>query len=121
MPGCRNAQPPGWVFSVVLFVLVGAVGLLIWARVREETTTDARYAMAAWAVLTVSLASWWPLFRASCRRRSAFAAVLFIAAVAVVTSTLAWRAATRLGAILLLPLVAWLVFASVCILLCKDN
>jgi translocator protein len=104
-------QPPGWVFSVVwtlLYVLVGAAGALIWRG------ADARFShtFAAWLALTLALAAWWPVFRLNCRPVGAFVSVVGIAALAVVTALLAWGSAARLGAALLVPLIAWLAFAS---------
>jgi tryptophan-rich sensory protein len=104
--------PPPWVFVVgwtVLYVLVGIAGMLAWRRTGRRLD---RRPIPTFAILVASLVFWWLTFSNICAPRLAFASILALLLVAASTAGLFAIEGERLGATLLCPLVAWLVFAS---------
>lgn len=98
-------QPPGWVFSVawsILYVLLGVSGALTWAAGKS--------AFGVWAALTAAILAWYPVFALVDAPFAAFVSVLGIFVLCLGTIwKMGWR---TLPAWLLVPLAAWLAFAS---------
>jgi len=105
-------MPPGWAFGVawtVLYIVLGlALAVILHAR-------GARLRGAAIGVFLVQLAAnyaWSPLFFRAHMVTEAFWLLLFILALSVVATALFARI-RPVAAVLMLPYLAWLVFAGV--------
>ncbi|RJQ75161.1 tryptophan-rich sensory protein [Pseudonocardiaceae bacterium YIM PH 21723] len=100
--------PPAWLFGpvwTILYVAIAVSGWLYWQ------TGGTRRGLAWYAVGLVLNAAWTPLFFAAGAYFLALVDVLLLAAVIVVT-VLTFRRHTALGAGLLLPYLAWTLFAA---------
>ena len=104
-------MPPGWVFGVVwtmLYILLGfALAMLLHAK-------GAQGRGLAIALFIAQLAlnySWSPIFFAWHRIDLALWVILAMIALTVVLIVLAWRI-RRVAALLMLPYLAWLCFAT---------
>jgi len=105
-------MPPGWAFGAawtVLYIMMGlALAMVLNAR-------GARGRGAAITIFLLQLAlnlAWSPLFFAFHHTVPAFVLIVAIFVLAAVTTALFWRVRAGAGA-LLLPYLAWLVFASI--------
>lgn len=105
-------MPPGWAFGMawsILYILMGAALAFI---------LDARKAAGRWIAITLFVAqlamnlAWSPVFFGMHRIMLAFGLILAILAWAAVTTAVFWRIRPVAGA-LMLPYLAWLIFASV--------
>ncbi|MCC7364785.1 MAG: tryptophan-rich sensory protein [Dehalococcoidia bacterium] len=105
-------NPPDWTFGVVwtpLYVLIGIAGWLLW---RKRGMAGAGVALVAWGVqLALNLAWSWVFFGAEQPGMALVEVVVFWLAIAA-TVALGWRV-SRLAAVLLLPYLGWVAFASV--------
>jgi benzodiazapine receptor len=104
-------QPPGWAFGVawaVLYALVGAAGALAWRRCGRRWLPH----IVAFVALVCALVAWFVAFATTCAPSAAFAAMLMVDAIALVTVVMFARAGGAVATALLLPLVVWLAFAS---------
>jgi tryptophan-rich sensory protein len=104
-------MPPGWVFPVawaILYILLGlALAMVLHAR-------GARGRPSAIAFFLVQLAlnySWSPIFFAAHKVGAAFVVILAMITLTIVTALLFARI-RPLAALLLLPYLAWLLFAA---------
>jgi benzodiazapine receptor len=103
--------PPGWLFGPVwsvLYVLMGVSAWLVW---RERGFAGARFALLAFIVQLAANALWTWLFFAWRLGALAFAEILLLWALILVTTVLFWRV-SRLAAVLFLPYLLWVSFAS---------
>ncbi len=103
--------PPSWLFGPVWSVLYVCMGLSAWLVWRVRGFAGARSALV---VFTLQLAanSLWPwLFFVCNQGRLAFAEILVLWALIVVTISLFWKV-SKVAAWLLLPYLAWVSFAS---------
>ncbi len=103
--------PPGWLFGPVwsvLYVLMGVSAWLVW---RARGFAGARIALLVFLVQLAANALWPWLFFVWRRGGPAFAEILLLWALVVGTILLFWRV-HRLAAVLLLPYLAWVSFAS---------
>ncbi len=103
--------PPAWLFGAVwpvLFALMGFALALICAAWGARGRTVAIW---SFALLFTLLLAWSPVFFAMHRMAAALAVVSAAVLMAVMTIVLFWRV-RRVAAILLLPLLGWLCFAS---------
>lgn len=104
-------MPPGWVFGAawtVLYVLMGiALAMILAARGAPWR----RAAIAAFIVQLLANYAWSPLFFGAHRVGAALGLILFILVAAAVTAWLFARV-RRAAAWLMLPYLAWLVFAA---------
>ena len=115
-PSCETSrsrlQPPGWAFGVAwttLYALYGLASFLAWRNVGRRMTP----ALWASAALLLGLVAWPVVFFSTCAPELAFASILALLGLASAVALLfARRRATRWSALLSLPLVAWLCFAS---------
>lgn len=103
--------PPDWLFGPawsVLFVLMAVAAWLVW---REHGFRGARLALTLYVVQLVLNALWSWLFFAWQLGAVAFAEIALLWTLIAATIVLFWRL-HRAAAILLLPYLAWVSFAS---------
>jgi tryptophan-rich sensory protein len=103
--------PPAWLFGPawsVLFVLMAVAAWLVW---REQGFRGARPALTLYVVQLVLNALWSWLFFAWQLGAVAFAEIVLLWTLIAATIVLFWRL-NRAAAILLLPYLAWVSFAS---------
>jgi tryptophan-rich sensory protein len=105
------AMPPGWVFPVawtILYIMLGlSLALVLHAR-------GARGRPAAVALFVAQLAlnyAWSPIFFGAHKVGAALVVILAMIALTIVTALLFARI-RRTAALLLLPYLAWLLFAA---------
>lgn len=103
--------PPGAVFAPVWSALYTLMGIAAWLVWRERGTRQLPLALALFVIQLGVNALWSWLFFAWHKGALAFAEMLVLVALIAVTSALFWRI-RRLAAILLLPYLAWVSFAS---------
>jgi len=104
--------PPGWVFPVVCSLLYLLMGIALW-RFAETPTTRAqrRAGIALFATQLVLNGLWSYLFFGLHRPDLALVEIVLLW-LAIVATLLAFARATRAGALLLVPYLAWVSFAS---------
>ncbi len=104
--------PPNWIFPVVwttLYVLMAFAWWLLWDKSNESTAR--RTAISFFLVQLVLNASWSQVFF---RAKAVGAGLLIIVAMVFATTAtivVAWRM-NRLAAVLLLPYLAWICYAT---------
>lgn len=103
--------PPASVFGPVWTVLYALMGVASWLVWRERGATLRKPALGVYVVQLVANALWSWLFFYWKAGALAFAEVLLLLALIVATVVLFWRV-RRLAAVLLLPYLAWVAFAS---------
>lgn len=104
--------PPGWLFGPVwsaLYLLMGVAAWLVW---RIRGFTGARTALTLFIVQLAVNALWSWLFFVWHLGGFAFAEVLLLWCL-ILATLLAFRRVSVLAALLLLPYLAWVTFASV--------
>jgi tryptophan-rich sensory protein len=105
-------MPPGWAFGAVWTILYIMMGLAL------ALVLNARGARGRGAAITIFLVhlvlnlAWSPLFFAFHQILPAFVLIVVIFVLAAIATVLFWRIRAAAGA-LLLPYLAWLVFASI--------
>lgn len=100
--------PPSWLFSpvwTVLYVMIAIAGFLAWRRAGIGP------AIGFWLAQLVFNAAWTPLFFGAGRYGLAFAEIVVLWLLIVVTTALFWRI-SRTAALLMLPYWAWVTFAA---------
>lgn len=107
-----SIQPPGAAFGIawtILYVMMGfAVAMILHARGAPGRTV----ALCLFAFqLTLNL-GWSPLFFSAHQVSAAFVLIIFILMAATVTTIAFWRV-RRWAAWLMVPYLAWLIFAAV--------
>lgn len=103
--------PPGWLFGpvwTVLYVLMGVSAWLVW---RVSGFAGARMALSVFVAQLAANALWTWIFFVWKQGGLAFAEILLLWVLIVATIALFWRV-SRLSAVLLLPYIAWVSFAS---------
>ncbi len=103
--------PPGWLFGPVWTTLYALMGVSAWLVWRERGFAGARTALALFIVQLAVNALWSWLFFAWRLGGPAFAEVLLLWCLIVATVFAFWRI-KPLAAVLLLPYLAWVTFAS---------
>ena len=104
-------MPPGWVFGLVWTSLYTLMGVALAIIVAARDARARNVAIALFAIqLTLNLA-WAPIFFALHRIMLGFGLIIAIFFWATATTVLFWRI-RRLAGLLLLPYLAWLVFAG---------
>ena len=104
--------PPSWLFGpvwITLYVLTAVSGWLVWHR---HGWNGARTALSLFFVQLALNAVWPVLFFAAGLRGVAFVEICLLVLVLGTVNALFWRL-SRLAAILLLPYMAWTLFATV--------
>ena len=104
-------QPPGWVFGVgwlILYLLYGIAFFLAWRQSKRRMTP------ALWvsAALFVGLVTWSVVFFRFCAPELAFASIMALLGLAFAMALLFARENKMWSAILSVPLVLWMCFAS---------
>ena len=103
--------PPGWLFAPVwsvLYILMGVAAWLVW---RAYGFKRGRAALAYFIVQLAANALWTWLFFVWHQGALAFAEILLLWCLIVATVVSFWRLSS-LAAVLLLPYLAWVTFAS---------
>jgi len=106
-------NPPGWVFGPVwgtLYTMMGVAAWLIWRK--GVSTPGVRSALILFALQLALNAAWSPIFFGA--RQILWAFVVIVALwVAILLTTVAFWRHSRPAAVLLMPYLAWVSFASV--------
>jgi len=100
--------PPSWLFGpawTVLYVMIGVAGWLLWRAAGWGP------ALAAWVVQLLLNLAWTPLFFASDRYGWALVEIVVLW-LAIVTTIVLARTASRPAAWLLVPYLGWVTFAT---------
>jgi tryptophan-rich sensory protein len=103
--------PPGWLFGpvwTVLYVLMGIAAWLVW---RERGWAGARAALLLFAAQLACNALWTWLFFTWRRGGLALAEIVVLAAL-IVATMVAFARVRALAAVLLVPYLAWVLFAT---------
>jgi tryptophan-rich sensory protein len=103
--------PPGWLFGpvwTVLYVLMGVAAWLVW---RRAGWSGASGALSLFLVQLLCNAAWSWIFFAWRRGALAFADIVLLLAL-IVATMLAFARVHGLAALLLLPYLAWVLFAT---------
>ena len=103
--------PPGWLFGPVWSALYALMGVSVWLIWRGCELSRARKAYVLFIAQLAANALWSWLFFAWHQGGPAFAEVLLLWCLIVATVVSFWRIST-LAAVLLLPYLAWVTFAS---------
>ncbi len=103
--------PPAWAFAPVWSVLYASMGIAAWLVWREKDTGRLRWALSIFVAQLVANALWSWLFFAWRNGPAAFADVVLLLCLIVLTM-LAFRRVSRLAALLMFPYLAWVVVAS---------
>lgn len=104
--------PPGWLFGPVWSALYLLMGLAAWLVWRVRGFAGARSALLVFVSQLAVNALWTWLFFVWRQGALAFLEILMLWVLILVTIGLFWRA-SRVAALLLLPYLAWVSFASV--------
>lgn len=103
--------PPAWVFGPVWSVLYTLIGMAAWLVWRERPSRRVGGALALYVAQLVANALWSWLFFGWHQGALAFAEVLLLWLMIAATGAAFWRL-HRGAALLLLPYLAWVSFAS---------
>ncbi|MEX0404474.1 TspO/MBR family protein [Aquibium sp. LZ166] len=101
-------NPPNWLFApawTILYVLIGIAGARTWRRAPKSA------AMAAWWAQLGLNFLWSPVFFTLHIIGAAFLVILALLAAIILFIVIAWRI-DRVAAMLFLPYLAWVAFAS---------
>lgn len=109
--------PPGWVISLVWFVLYVLMAIAAWLVYRRiqgpgEGIRHGRWAMGAFFVQLAVNAAWTPVFFAAQSPGGAFAVIVILWLLLLATTALFFMH-SRIAGILMLPYVAWVTFAAI--------
>ncbi|MER5872720.1 TspO/MBR family protein [Streptomyces sp. NPDC002044] len=103
--------PPGWVFGPVWTVLYAAIAVAAWLVWRHPDRARARNALAWWGVQLVLNLAWTPLFFGA--RQFGLALLDIVLLLVAVTITLVrFQRLSRAAALLFLPYLLWVAFAT---------
>ena len=103
--------PPGWLFGPVwttLYLLMAVAAWLVWSR---AGWAGARGALSLFVVQLVFNAAWSWIFFAWRRGTLALAEILLLLAL-IIATIVAFAPVHRLAALLLVPYLAWVIFAT---------
>jgi tryptophan-rich sensory protein len=103
--------PPGWLFGPVWSVLYAMMGVAAWLVWRARGFAGARAALLIFIAQLGVNALWTWLFFVWRQGGLAFAEILLLWTLIALTIALFWRV-SRLAAMLLVPYLAWVSFAS---------
>ncbi len=101
-------NPPSWIFGPVwtaLYIMMAVAAWLVWRR------GGPRRALGLYGVQLALNAAWTPLFFGLKLPGLAFAEILLLLAAVIVTAR-AFATVSRPAALLLVPYIAWVAFAS---------
>ena len=103
--------PPGWLFAPVWTVLYALMGTAAWLVWRLHGFKEARTALLLFVVQLGANALWTWLFFAWRQGALAFTEILLLWCLIAATAAAFWRL-SKTAAVLLLPYLAWVTFAS---------
>ena len=103
--------PPAWVFAPVWTLLYALMAVAAWLVWRAHGVSGARPALTAFSAQLAANALWSWLFFGWRQGALAFGEVLVLWALIIVTVVAFWRLSVA-AAVLLLPYLAWVTFAS---------
>ena len=103
--------PPGWLFAPAWTTLYALMALSAWLVWRARGFAGARIALSLFLIQLAANALWSWLFFAWRLGALAFAEVLLLWCLIVATVAAFWRV-SRTAAVLLLPYLAWVTYAS---------
>lgn len=103
--------PPPVLFGIAWSILFALIGLALAVLVTARGAPGRQAAIGAWIVQFLLILCWSPLFFGAHEISLALALLLAIDVAVIVTVLLAWRV-RRLAALLLLPYLAWVLFAT---------
>lgn len=103
--------PPAWLFGPVWSVLYVFMGIAAWLVWRARGFAGARHALLVFVVQLAANALWTWLFFVWRLGGLAFAEIVVLWAMILVTTVLFWRV-NRVAGVLLLPYLAWVSFAA---------
>jgi translocator protein len=106
-----TVMPPGWVFPVAWTLLYILIGLALAIIVGARRAAGRRLAIGLFVAQFALNLAWSPIFFAAHRVSLAFAVILAMILLTVVTA-LAFARVRRKAALLMLPYLAWLCFAA---------
>lgn len=105
-------QPPAWVFGPAWTLLYALMGLAAWRVWPRRAEPAARSALVLFGAQLAVNAAWSPVFFGA-HAVGAALAVIAVLAVLVAATIVAFRRVDRTAAALLLPYLAWVLFATV--------
>jgi tryptophan-rich sensory protein len=103
--------PPGWLFGpawTVLYLMMGVAAWLVW---RQQGWRGAAVALSLFLVQLLCNALWSWLFFTWRRGGLAFAEIVVLACL-IVATTVAFARVRTLAAVLLVPYLAWVIYAT---------
>lgn len=103
--------PPGWVFGPVWTALYAAMAVAAWLVWRTAGSRGATVALSLYAVQLALNAAWTPVFFGA-ERLYAGLAVIVLLDLAIAGTALAFRRKSRVASLLLVPYLAWSLFAT---------
>jgi benzodiazapine receptor len=103
--------PPGWLFGPVWTVLYALMGVAAWLVWRARGFRGARKALLVFVVQLAANALWTWLFFVWRQGALAYAEILLLLGLILATIVLFWQV-SRFAAVLLLPYLLWVSFAS---------
>lgn len=103
--------PPNGIFAPVWTLLYAAMAVAAWEAWRASAGASAAFGLALWAAQLAANAAWSWLFFGRRRIGAALLDILMLAALIAATAAAFFRASTLAGA-LMLPYLAWVLFAS---------
>ena len=106
--------PPSWLFGPVwtlLYILMGIAAWLVWRHAEPGTATDRRNGLRLFVGQLIANALWSWIFFAWRMGALAFAEILLLAVLIVLTIR-AFAKVDRRAGLLLVPYLAWVLFAS---------
>ena len=105
-------QPPAWIFGPAWTLLYALMGLAAWRMWQRRAAPGARTALVLFGAQLAVNAAWSPVFFGAPAVGAALA-VIAVLAVLVAATIVAFRRVDRTAAALLLPYLAWVLFATV--------
>jgi tryptophan-rich sensory protein len=105
--------PPSWVFTpvwTVLYLLMGIAAFLVWRK--GLVSAAGKTAAAAFILQLVFNALWVPIFFGAKQPLFAFMDIVMLW-LAVITTVVSFKRVSKPAAILLVPYMAWVSFATV--------
>lgn len=104
-------NPPNWVFGPVWTFLYVSMAVAAWLVFIQRHKKPVRLALAVYALQLLLNALWSFLFFGLHRMGLAFAEIIILEALIVLTAILFWPL-SRAAAMLFVPYIAWVAFAS---------
>jgi benzodiazapine receptor len=104
-------RPPNWLFAPVWSLLYLAVALAGWLVWRQTGIAGGALPLSLYAIQLLLNAAWTPIFFGLHRIGAALIEIIALVVAIVLTMFAFWQVDVR-AALLLLPYLAWVIFAS---------